>query len=137
MFTGDESSLYSKPYLDHLWAEEWKRRSHAHEVAPLPKEPPVPPRPVVTSHHVKRHVFANGTIWESCTATGCEFATSTADDRVQVKRHSDSAIGIYIDDTMPYVTETDDGEGIEVSQDDPAELSLEEKPIVAGDHGSS
>jgi hypothetical protein len=30
LFTGDESSFYSKPYFDHLWAAEHRKR-HPHE----------------------------------------------------------------------------------------------------------
>lgn len=119
MLLGDEGSLRSANFIQTMFEMEHRRR-HTQLVPPLPKEAPVAPRPVVTEHRVKKHVFSDGTIWESCTATGCDYCTSTGkDDRAQVKRHTDRAIGIY--DGPEFEQE----EEVEASSDDPSELSVD------------
>lgn len=123
MLIGEEG-ITSKAFCDLMWEAEVRRRNpHALEVPPLPpsKEPPVAPRPIITEHRVKKHVFSDGVIWESCAATGCAYSTTTGGDRPQVKTHTDRAIGIY------------DEPEFEQTADDPMELCLEEKPVIAGE----
>jgi hypothetical protein len=79
-------------------------------------EPAVAPRVPCTTHREKSFTFSDGTTWRACSAEGCMWGKGRA-------KHSD---GLLVAIPEVEVEVTDDGEGVEVSEDDPTEISVDE-----------
>ena len=93
-----------------------------------PVEQPAVPRAPQTLHIVKTHVWTDGSVWETCTATGCSFGTGEGRSTNLTKRHSD---GRKSGDDDTYAVELDEAltEAEVTSEDTIQELDLS-PPLV-------
>jgi|SRR5579862_1268164 len=98
------------------------------------KEVRVTSRKPCTVHREKSFTFSDGTVWKCCTHDECGWGKPHPSTGNEVKKHSD---GLPV--AIPEVELTDDGEGVvEVSSDDPTELSVEgmiAQPHVESEEG--
>jgi hypothetical protein len=90
-------------------------------------ESTVAPRVPCMTHREKVFTFSDGTTWKACTHDECGWGQRTG--KSYRKKHSD---GLLVVIPEVEVEITDDGEGVEISEDDPRELGVEAVTIEAG-----
>ena len=79
-------------------------------------------KPKVLVHQEREFTFSSGETIRSCPVEFCPFGKPTKSGYRRKHSNGETFIPTFEDD-IPTVVETDDGEGVQVSEDDPQELS--------------